>query len=771
MSQLMFSFQCFLYCLSIVFNGWQLEEPNIKIQETLIMPDDTIIVATDIGIYRIEQEDGQFVYFIENVLDLANSFQQPQLVYALSTNYYESFVMRSEDGGISWKKIPLEKRAKCLFVDPYSPNILYVGFDDKPFLLKSTDGGYTWTDSANGIPLCAPDSDIQYTTDIYQITGSSHYLYSIFQASYDGLAVSTEQGESWELATLPEGVKSLEDKILQVPNPDTPKVAYTRTEKSLYRTTDGGYKWEQISSRPGTIEDYTVNPSNPRYQFLIQWAPRGTKRRILLYISEDEGRNWKEIPFPSVSTSYIDKVNIYPSLKDMNSFYLTLTSGYIAVSHDKGLSWEQLYNQPLRNYQLGSIGITDYGWILSGRNLVSRDTELVWKSSNSNEFEVVSSQIGFNRFFLNSEKSYIVYAQRGNDKLYRSRDGGKTWVKLPINLTDFGLSDDYIYYDHLFSMVPGNPEHIFAVEKGGWAESYDQGETWKFKPTQWQILQLVVTADAKKLYAIVGQDEKPFESDNKTSLFRSRNGGETWNDMHFRELAYGLPNFIAVCPNRSGYLYVNTSQGFFISTDYGVSWKCISELGHLDILRFLFHPVLKDKIYLAAISKDRSRNRKSIFTSDNAGRTWRDISPEFMSITFDSDIVIEPITPYSLYVLTGNDIWSYTEENAQVYREFNIEYPFELLPNYPNPVNKGTWIPYILKKDGNISIKIYDMQGRNIRTIYSGTQFSGIYQSHDKAFYWNGRDKDGELVANGVYFYTLCFNGQSLSRKLFVSKR
>ena len=78
-----------------------------------------------------------------------------------------------------------------------------------------------------------------------------------------------------------------------------------------------------------------------------------------------------------------------------------------------------------------------------------------------------------------------------------------------------------------------------------------------------------------------------------------------------------------------------------------------------------------------------------------------------------------------------------------------------LLANYPNPFNPETWIPYQLAKPADVTVTIYDIQGRVVRTLDLGHQAIGIYENRSRAAYWNGKNAVGEPVASGVYFYTL----------------
>ena len=79
----------------------------------------------------------------------------------------------------------------------------------------------------------------------------------------------------------------------------------------------------------------------------------------------------------------------------------------------------------------------------------------------------------------------------------------------------------------------------------------------------------------------------------------------------------------------------------------------------------------------------------------------------------------------------------------------------KLLPNYPNPFNPETWIPYQLAHAAEIQISIYDIMGQRVRLLEVGHQHAGVYTNRSEAAYWDGRNDAGEFVTSGVYFYTL----------------
>ena len=93
-----------------------------------------------------------------------------------------------------------------------------------------------------------------------------------------------------------------------------------------------------------------------------------------------------------------------------------------------------------------------------------------------------------------------------------------------------------------------------------------------------------------------------------------------------------------------------------------------------------------------------------------------------------------------------------------------------LLPNYPNPFNPETWIPYQLAESGEATLTIYAIDGRVVRRLALGHQAAGTYQSKSRAAYWDGRNAQGERVASGVYFYTLTAGDFTATRKLLIRK-
>jgi hypothetical protein len=89
----------------------------------------------------------------------------------------------------------------------------------------------------------------------------------------------------------------------------------------------------------------------------------------------------------------------------------------------------------------------------------------------------------------------------------------------------------------------------------------------------------------------------------------------------------------------------------------------------------------------------------------------------------------------------------------------------QLLQNSPNPFNPSTAIKYYIPGATEVAIKIYDILGREVRTLIN-QQMTGGYH----IVYWNGKDSRGEDVASGIYLYRLTAGSYSDTKKMNLLK-
>ena len=94
----------------------------------------------------------------------------------------------------------------------------------------------------------------------------------------------------------------------------------------------------------------------------------------------------------------------------------------------------------------------------------------------------------------------------------------------------------------------------------------------------------------------------------------------------------------------------------------------------------------------------------------------------------------------------------------------------KLLPNYPNPFNPETWVPYQLAEAADVSMRIYDVGGRLVRTISLGFKPVGYYLTRERAVYWDGRNDIGESVSSGVYFLQFVAGDFAATQRVVIVK-
>ncbi|MDE0481797.1 MAG: leucine-rich repeat domain-containing protein [Candidatus Poribacteria bacterium] len=118
----------------------------------------------------------------------------------------------------------------------------------------------------------------------------------------------------------------------------------------------------------------------------------------------------------------------------------------------------------------------------------------------------------------------------------------------------------------------------------------------------------------------------------------------------------------------------------------------------------------------------------------------------------------------------GSQAWQQAIEKLEQLTALLIPEKTTLLANYPNPFNPETWIPYQLAKPADVTISIHAIDGTHIRTLDVGHQPIGIYQARSRAAYWDGKNQLGELVASGLYFYTLTAGDWTATRRMLIVK-
>lgn len=88
---------------------------------------------------------------------------------------------------------------------------------------------------------------------------------------------------------------------------------------------------------------------------------------------------------------------------------------------------------------------------------------------------------------------------------------------------------------------------------------------------------------------------------------------------------------------------------------------------------------------------------------------------------------------------------------------------FFLFQNFPNPFNPSTNIEFQIKNSGFITLRIFNILGKEVKTLISRELNPGIYNLN-----WKGDDETGKEIGSGIYFYRLSVSGQSKTKKMLL---
>jgi len=108
--------------------------------------------------------------------------------------------------------------------------------------------------------------------------------------------------------------------------------------------------------------------------------------------------------------------------------------------------------------------------------------------------------------------------------------------------------------------------------------------------------------------------------------------------------------------------------------------------------------------------------------------------------------------------------------NVSLNTKYFIPEKSVLLQNYPNPFNPETWIPYQLKEDNNVVIRVYSSSGSLVRTMNLGYKPAGFYDGKERSAHWDGKNELGEKVSSGIYFYNIEAGDFTSTRKMILMK-
>lgn len=270
-------------------------------------------------------------------------------------------VYKSLDGGKTWKCMGLEgtRNIHRLIIDPTNSNTVYVGSQGSPWgessdrgVFKTTDGGKTWrkilfVDTKTGLAdlVMDPSNPNKLVAAMWQFMRWPWFLKS--GGSSSGIFITYDGGETWQRKTDKDGLPKGElGRIGLAIARNNPKIIYALIEakkNALYKTEDGGFKWqlvsdENVSNRPFYYHEIYVDPENELRIYNLFSS---------VTISEDGGKTFRTL----ISTRAIHPDHhawwIHPK---NGSYIIDGNDGGLAISRDRGKSWSFIGNLPLGQF-------------------------------------------------------------------------------------------------------------------------------------------------------------------------------------------------------------------------------------------------------------------------------------------------------------------------------------------------------------------------------------------------------------------------------------
>ena len=159
-----------------------------------------------------------------------------------------------------------------------------------------------------------------------------------------------------------------------------------------------------------------------------------------------------------------------------------------------------------------------------------------------------------------------------------------------------------------------------------------------------------------------------------------------------------------------------------------------------------------------------------LFVASHLGESSNAAAPASISMPLQHVDRIQQFLREARLADDGSNLFRQGIANLELLIDSAVPIATVLLPNYPNPFNPETWIPYDLAEAADVRITIHNLKGESVKQLRVGFQAAGTYRTQARAAYWDGCNTLGESVASGVYFYTLQAGRVRVSRKMVIAK-
>ena len=262
-------------------------------------------------------------------------------------------IYKSMDGGKSWKMMGLEKTRNIhrIIIDPGNPNTVYVAAIGNPFSEHPERGVYKTTDGGDSWNLILHTNDTSGCADlVIDPTNPNKLIAAMWQhrrtpwsftsgGAGSGLYITVDGGRNWKKLGkddgLPEGDLGRIGLTISYNEPSRVYALVEAVKNGLYRSDDGGFKWELVNSNKDEVtnrafyfQDIRVDPKNENRLYNIKQT---------ISMSEDGGKTFKTIiPYSGI---HPDHHAFWINPLDPN-LILDGNDGGIGISRDRGRNWK-----------------------------------------------------------------------------------------------------------------------------------------------------------------------------------------------------------------------------------------------------------------------------------------------------------------------------------------------------------------------------------------------------------------------------------------------
>lgn len=350
--------------------------------------------------------------------------------------------------------------------------------------------------------------------------------------------------------------------------------------------------------------------------------------------------------------------------------------------------------------------------------------------------------------FNNQGEMFIGTA--GGGGIFKSPDKGETWIHLSDTLINYSITDlDINSNGHLFAAIRGR----------GMYRSTDDGESWD------EIINgLTYYNSIKELYIPKNGPFQDYlfvsvcELTDFSYIFRSDNSGVSWEQMNISNGWFWTYTFVGTS---DGTIYIglvdtaphSNNGGILKSVNSGYDWI---SAGSNAITQTL---ILDNNEYIyAGTTGGWMGGCQGIIRTTNAGNDWEPFSSGLIS---SCGCVLACNTEGILFAGNGSGIYRTIKSTTDIVEnEEGIPSEFTLHQNYPNPFNPSTKIRYELPQSEKVTLKVYDIIGKEIATLVNKEKPAGSYEVNFNA----------NKLASGIYYYTLTAGNFTQSKKMILMK-